>query len=424
MGPRPAARPAGCGDRALRPDERRARVRLADRREARRARHRAARAHRGTPVRDLDRRVDRGDLRHVVLARARVRHRPGARGRRPRAPRRGCGGCAAGAALAPGRRPRRRGGRRAPRGRRAGPGHDRQRAGRLGRAQLVTPLSRARGADAPQARPGRGRPRRGRLHGPRGARHAVSPPARRRGRHVALPPLRQLVPERDVPETAVRHALLVQRLPAARARLQPEREEDPRHRARRRGRAETALARLPRRRGDDGRARPGGRRRRVPVVPPAAQPAAPRRGRRRAAVPATNRRAVRRDHGRRLLFGRRSLPHDHSRVRAADARPADARRRGRDERDRRAHRRQLRDHTRAVEDLRGRFPDRRAPSRLRGPRRPLTRATSATSSSSAPSEPPRRPRALPSPGRRHAPHGRRRRPTCGRPRAAAGSRTS
>ena len=257
MGPRPPARSARRGDHALRPDERRARVRLADRREARRARHRAARAHRGTPVRDLDRRVDRGDLRHVVLARARVRHGPGARGRSPRAPRRGCGGRAAGAALAPGRRPRRRCGRRAPRGRRAGPGHDRQGAGGLGRAQLVTPLSRARGADAPQARPGRGRPRRGRLHGPRGTRHALPPPARRRGRHVALPPLRQLVPERDVPEAAVRHALLVQRLPAARARLQPEREEDPRHRARRRGRAETALARLPRRRRDDGRARPG-----------------------------------------------------------------------------------------------------------------------------------------------------------------------
>ena len=148
MGPRPAARPAGCGDRALRPHERRARVRLADRREARRARHRAARAHRGTPVRDLDRRVDRGDVRHVVLARSRVRHGPGARGRRPRAPRRGCGGRAARAALAAGRRPRRRRGRRAPRGRRAGAGHDRQRAGRLGRAQLVAALSRARGADA------------------------------------------------------------------------------------------------------------------------------------------------------------------------------------------------------------------------------------------------------------------------------------
>ena len=83
-----------------------------------------------------------------------------------------------------------------------------------------------------------------------------------------------------------------------------------------------------------------------------------------------------------------------------------------------------RDHTRAVEDLRGRVPDRRAPSGLRGPRRPLP--------GRHPQHHPRRHRAsrpvarraLPSPGRRHAPHARRRRPTCGRPRAAAGSRTS
>ena len=46
-------------------------------------------------------------------------------------------------------------------------------------------------------------------------------------------------------------------------------------------------------------------------------------------------------------------------------------RRGRDERDRRAHGRQFRDHARAVEDLRGSVPDRRAASGLRGPRRPL-----------------------------------------------------
>ena len=140
VGPGPPARPARRRDRALRPDERRARVRLADRREARRPRHRSARAHRGTPVRDLDRRVDRGDVRHLVLARARVRHRSGARRRRPRAPRRGLGCRTARAALAAGRSPRRRGGRRGLRRRRTGAGHDRQRAGGLGRPQLVAAL--------------------------------------------------------------------------------------------------------------------------------------------------------------------------------------------------------------------------------------------------------------------------------------------
>ena len=67
------------------------------------------------------------------------------------------------------------------------------------------------------------------------------------------------------------------------------------------------------------------------------------------------------------------------------------------------------------------FPDGRAPSRVRGPGRPVR--------GRHPQHHPRRHRAsgavarhaLPSPGRRHARHGRRRRPTCGRPRAAAGS---
>ena len=50
------------------------------------------------------------------------------------------------------------------------------------------------------------------LHRPRGPRHALPPPAGRRGRHVPVPPLRQLVPERHVPGRPVPHAVLLQRL--------------------------------------------------------------------------------------------------------------------------------------------------------------------------------------------------------------------
>ena len=61
-------------------------------------------------------------------------------------------------------------------------------------------------------------------------------------RRVALPPLRQLVPERDVHPPAVPDAVRVHGLPRARARIQPRREADPRDRPRRRLRAEARLA--------------------------------------------------------------------------------------------------------------------------------------------------------------------------------------
>ena len=89
LGSRPAARPARRGDPPLRPDERRARLGLADRRPPRRPLHRPPRAHRRPPFLDLHRRQHRGDVPHRVLARARVRHRPGPRCRRGRAARRG-----------------------------------------------------------------------------------------------------------------------------------------------------------------------------------------------------------------------------------------------------------------------------------------------------------------------------------------------
>ena len=162
--------------------------------------------------------------------------------------------------------------------------------GRLG-AELVTALSRTRLTNAAQARSRRGRARRHRLHRPRRARHPLPPAARRRRRELALPPLRQLLPERDVPRRPRAHALRVQRLPASRAGLQPERQEDPHRRPRRRLDAETPLPRLRRRRDHDGGARPRGCRGGLQVVRAATRPARRRRGRRRSSVPPANRRA-------------------------------------------------------------------------------------------------------------------------------------
>ena len=173
------------------------------------------------------------------------------------------------------------------------PDTDRRDARRLGGPELVAALPRARGADAAQARPGGGRHRRRGIHRPGRAGHAVPPPARGRGRRLALPAFRQLLPEWHVPAQPVRDAILVQRLPPARARLQPERTEHPRRRARGSRGAEAALAGLPRRHRDDRRARPGRRRRGVPLVPPAPRrEAAPRRGRRRPSVPPADRRSA------------------------------------------------------------------------------------------------------------------------------------
>ena len=292
-----------------------------------------------------------------------------------------------------------------------------------GRAELVAALPRARGSDAAQARSRGGRALGLGLHGARGARHALPPPLRDGRRELAISPLRQLVPERHVPRRPGSDALFVQRLPPPRSRLQPEREADPRRRPRRGLDAEAALPGLQGRRDHDRRARPGGRLDRLQVVQAAAQPARRRRGGRRPPVPPAARRPLRRDHGRRLLLGRRPVPPDDARVRRADEGAADARRRDRDERDRRADRRELADHARALEDLRRRLPDGRAAPGVRGAVGPPVRRH--------PEHHPRRHRArvaVPRPPRRHLergagdPRARRSRPHGGRP-ATAGSAT-
>ena len=225
---------------------------------------------------------------------------------RGRAARCGRGRCAAAAPLGSRRGARRRSRGGAPRRRRVRPGHHRARAGgRLG-AELVAALPRARRPYTSQARSRRGRARRYGLHRPRGTRHALPPPPRRGRRELALPALRQLVPERDVPRRPGADAVRLQRLPPSRSRVQPEREEDPRNRARRGLDAKAALPRLRRRRSHDRRDRPGRRRGGVQVVRAAAQPTTPGRGRRRPPVSPANRRTLRRDHDGRLLFRRRA----------------------------------------------------------------------------------------------------------------------
>ena len=131
-------------------------------------------------------------------------------------------------------------------------------------------------------------------------------------------------------------------------------------------RAEARLARLRRCTGDRGRARSRRRRDRVPLVRAAARPPHRHRGRRRPPVPAASRRPLRRDHARRVLRGRRPVPHDHPRVRRASPRPAHAGRGRRGERHRRAQRQRVTHHARALEDVRLRVPDGPLPPGLRG----------------------------------------------------------
>ena len=141
-------------------------------------------------------------------------------------------------------------------------------------ARNWSPLYRERETQTPRKLdPGRGRRLVHRLHGPRRPGHPLPPPVRRRRRELALPPLRQLVPERHVPRRPVPHAVLLQRLPPPRARVQPLGQEGARRRSRRRLRPEAHVARLQGRRGDDRRARPGRRRRGVHLVQAAARPA-------------------------------------------------------------------------------------------------------------------------------------------------------
>ena len=158
---------------------------------------------------------------------------------------------------------------------------ERRPAHRARSAELVAALPRARRAHAPQARPRRGVARRRRVHGPGGPRHALPPAPGGGRRDLALPALRQLLPERHVPRRSLPHALRLQRLPAPRLRVQAGREEDPRRRARRCRGAQADVARLRGRPDHDGRARPRGRRDGVPVVRAPARPTARSRGRRR-----------------------------------------------------------------------------------------------------------------------------------------------
>ena len=101
--------------------------------------------------------------------------------------------------------------------------------------------------------------------------------------------------------------------------------------------AEAALARLARPPDHDRRARPGRRRDRIQVVRASARPATRDRGGRRSTLPPADGRALRRDHGRRLLLGRCPVPHDNTRVRGAAAESPNAWRSGGHERDRRDH---------------------------------------------------------------------------------------
>ena len=263
---------------ALRRSRRRPRHRLADRGQAPRPLARPPRPHGRPPVRDLHSRLDRRHLRDSLLADPRARNRPAARRRRRCADARRGVRCARRAARSRLRRSRRdRGGelRRRPL---AGSGEGRN-GRRLRVPELVAGLSPARrrrgGASArrPQRCPVgvRGAPRQG---------HAISPSRGRPGRDQPLPPLRQLLPERDVARPAVPHALRVHGLPPARARLQPRREAGPLRRPRRRLRSEADVARLsgpaPRR----GRARRRGRRRRPPLLrAPAGRPRSTSRSR-------------------------------------------------------------------------------------------------------------------------------------------------
>ena len=98
------------------PGEHRARLRLADRRQAGGELARAPRPHRRPPLLDLHRGQHLRHVRHRLLARARARHRPGAGGRRGHPRRRRADRRARGAPRPGGRRPH----RRARRGRRPG----------------------------------------------------------------------------------------------------------------------------------------------------------------------------------------------------------------------------------------------------------------------------------------------------------------
>ena len=202
MGSRPAAEPAARGDRALRRAEHHPRGSCADRRPPARAVAGDPRPDRRPPLRDLDRRLDRRHLRDRVLADPRVRNRPAAGDRGGRALRRRH-------ALRVCRAPRRR--RPSRWAARSWPAPPRSRSrprpeGRSARrARNWSPLYRRAGRQRTAA-DGYRRP-----HAPVREGHEV-PPAERRGRRrEPVPPLRQLVPERDDQGAPVRDGIPVPR---------------------------------------------------------------------------------------------------------------------------------------------------------------------------------------------------------------------
>ena len=219
-----------------------------------------------------------------------------------------------------------------------------------------------------------------------------------------LPPLRQLVPERHVPRRPVPHAVLLQRLPPPRARIQPLGQK-----VLVVGLGGGSVERMWRDFKDVEvttveEARPGRRRRGVHLVQAAARPAPPRGGRRRAALPPADGRALRRDHGRRLHSD--GVPfHLDPRLRRADAGTPHARRGDRHQRDRRADRREIRRSPRALwKTYAAVFPTVKLRPVFEG-QSIGCRTTSGTSSSSPPSARPHRPSG--SPARERDPRGAR-----------------
>ena len=203
-----------------------------------------------------------------------------------------------------------------------------------------------------------------RVHGARGARHALPPALRRRRRRLALPPLRQLLPERHVARRSVRDAVPLHGLPRPRPRPPALGEERALHRPRRRLRAEAHVPRLPAAEASGRRARPGGREGRLPLVRPAARSSAAGGRRRRPALADAARRPLGHDRDRRVLRRLDPVPPRHVRVPAGRARAARAGRRRRREHHRRASRRRLAAVALDHEDVSHRLPDRAPVPRL------------------------------------------------------------
>ena len=285
LGSRPAAEPRDRHHPPLRPAEPRPRQRVAGRRAPEGSLDREPRPHGRTALRHLDGGLYRRHVPDLVLADPRARHRPGAgvgRGCAGPGGRRGCAGREA-------RRLRSRSPSRSPvraleRSSRSRP----TRAGRLPPRSFGTGR-RCTGSGLSKIAPAGSRSRRAATRSSHTKDSQYHRIAVVRGRREPLPPLRQLVSERDVPRRPVPDALRVLRLSPAVLRLPSADAPDPLRRPRRRLGAQADLARLPRRADRRRRARPGGRRHRLQVLRAASRsPAGRRRSRTVAATsPAT-----------------------------------------------------------------------------------------------------------------------------------------